>query len=42
MRHLLRQISAPRDERFAMASDAVGVVALFVLFYAALHLPLLG
>ncbi|WP_281260127.1 hypothetical protein [Pararhodobacter marinus] len=42
MRQLLRQISAPRDERLAMATDAAGVVALFVLFYVALHLPALG
>lgn len=40
MRRIFRQIHDPRDERLAMLSDAVGVVALFGLFYGALHLPL--
>jgi hypothetical protein len=42
MRRILRQIDEPRDERLALLTDAAGVIALFVLFYAALHLPLIA
>ncbi|WP_334193521.1 hypothetical protein [Pararhodobacter sp.] len=41
MRRILRQIHDPRNERLAMLGDAVGALALFVLFAAALYAPLM-
>ncbi|WP_255402878.1 hypothetical protein [Pararhodobacter sp. CCB-MM2] len=41
MRRILRQLDDPRDDRLAMLSDALGVVALFVLLYGALYIPLM-
>ena len=41
MRHLLRRIHDPRNERLAMLGDAAGALALFVLFAAALYAPLM-
>ena len=40
MLRILRQIHDPRDERLALAFDAAGAIALFVMFFGALHLPL--
>jgi len=41
MRRILRSMTETRDDRIAMIGDAAGVVALFALAYAALHLPLM-
>lgn len=42
MRRILRQIHDPRNERLAMLGDAVGALALFILFTAALYAPLMA
>jgi hypothetical protein len=42
MRRILRLIDTPRDNRIAMLGDALGVLALFAMAYAALHLPVLA
>jgi hypothetical protein len=42
MRRILRTIQQPRDDRTALIGDALGVIALFFLAYAALHLPLVA
>lgn len=42
MRRLLRSIHEPRNDRAALLGDALGALALFVLAYAALHLPLMA
>jgi len=42
MRHILRSMTDPRDDRATKIGDAFGAVALFVLAYAALHLPLMA
>jgi hypothetical protein len=41
MRRILRSLSEPRDDRATMIGDAMGAVCLFLLTYAALHLPLI-
>lgn len=42
MRRLLRTFQTPRDDHAALLGDALGALALFVLAYAALHLPLMA
>lgn len=42
MRRLLKSIHEPQSERAMMVSDILGAFALFVLFYAALHLPMMA
>lgn len=41
MRRILRQLNDPRDDRFAMIGDALGAIALFVMLYGALYIPLM-
>lgn len=40
MHHIIRIKSAARSERASMVADAIGMLALFALTYAALHLPM--
>lgn len=42
MRRLLKSIHQPQSDRAMMLGDILGAFALFVLFYAALHLPLVA
>ena len=42
MRRILRSMTETRDDRLTMIGDALGAVALFVLAYASLHLPLMA
>ena len=39
MRDLFRTLTRPND-RLAMVADALGVLSIFAIAYAALHLPL--
>lgn len=39
MSRILRLIETPRDDRLAKIGDALGVLALFAMGFAALHLP---
>lgn len=42
MRHIRRPVrSQPQGERTRLIGDALGALSLFMLLYAALHLPLL-
>ncbi|WP_323036307.1 hypothetical protein [Pararhodobacter sp.] len=41
MRRILRSMTKTRDDRVVLFTDALGAFALFVLAYAALHLPLM-
>jgi len=42
MRQILQSITKPQSERGALIGDALGALALFVLAYAALHLPIVA
>lgn len=42
MRRILRSLTKPQDHRLMMIGDALGILALFGLAYAALHLPLMA
>ncbi len=42
MRRILRSMAETRESRLAILGDAAGVVALFAMAYAALHLPLVS
>jgi len=42
MRRLLRSIPTPRDDRALLLGDALGALALIVLAYVAMYLPLMA
>lgn len=42
MRHWIKTYEAQATDRIAVLVDSLGVLAIFGLFYAALHLPLLA
>ncbi|MEZ5751645.1 MAG: hypothetical protein R3D60_06695 [Paracoccaceae bacterium] len=42
MRAWIRTFEEHADNRLAVVLDSLGVAAIFVLLYAALHLPLLA
>ena len=42
MLRILRSMTETRDDRWTMIGDALGAIALFVLAYVALHLPLVA